>query len=707
MEQNAMETVNDNALDEKSDVEMEHLNEKDKQQKKESLVSLNELTECFNAKNEPQEINEDNNFDKNNTNTILDTKLKNFNEFVNCEDVIQLQQLKSGPSFEDASETTVIPELNNFFNQELEPEQYFKLISKQTDNFDLSYDENNINLPSFSDSHCTDSFSCSLYSNNISSPSSPSCISYMSSLPGTSNEHSEYGLSKEDLLFSYFEKISHDNLDPMSESNEVIETKDVNNFETELLIKNNHTNDTLEKKKLTEFDLLQYVLENVKLDDNNEVQNNSECFVEDRIIINPDIMYNIELKLHLKKMQLLTEQISKTPNDLTVLNKCKELMSIPEMKHKLQIIAEECKPFPDDISESNCYNIQHKDWNKIIVSQAAVLTDVGFDFTSKDILYLLRDEAINYIKRLAGIMKKNIDIQSKSCSPSSIDPILNSLKEIGVKGGVEELIKHYKNDDVFDRRNRLLKECEHFQSTIDQFVRHSLLTPTIKNKNDTQEFIFEEQSTSKTNVTKKNVEEKTSTNNEINHSESSNIDNINTATVKSECIKTNIDDVYNRKMYYTKCSNTDVQINDLLKCSHMITIPSNCKSNSFTSKKSVLSTNKVCKQKEKSTDLLKHKKLFDMLKSDNIFDATENKMNINKVKIQSTSTSNTVTPNSVKSIGLDHVSFQKVIDEFNKNFDHESIYGNRSSTQNKPVYNDQDTDNAMNEENYADYPNRE
>ncbi|XP_026817664.1 uncharacterized protein LOC113556737 [Rhopalosiphum maidis] len=697
MEQNAMEIVNDNASDEKADVEMEHLNDKDKQEKQESRVSLNELIESCSTKNEPQEINEDNDFDKSNTNIILDKKLKNLNEFVSCEDVIQLQQLKSGPSYEDTSETTIIPELNNFFDQELEPEQYFKLISKQTENFDLSYDENNINLPSFSDSHCTDSFSCSLYSNNISSPSSPSCISYMSSLPGTSNEHSEYSLTKEDLLFSYFEKISHDNLDPMSESNEVIETKDVDNY----------TNDTLEKKKLTEFDLLQFVLENVKLEDNNEVQKNSECFVEDRIIINPDIMYNIELKLHLKKMQLLTEQISKTPDDLTVLNKCKELISIPKMQHKLQIITEESKPFPEDISESNCSNIQHKDWNKIIVSQAAVLTDVGFDFTSKDILYLLRDESINYIKRLAGIMKKNVDVQSKSSSPSSIDPILNSLKEIGVKGGVEELIKHYKNNDVFDRRNKLLKECEHFRSTIDQFVKHSLLTTTIKNKNDTQEFIVEEQSTSKTNVTKMNIEEKASTSIEINHSQSSNIDNINTALGKSECIKTNIDDVYNRKMYYTKCSNTDVQINDLLKCSHMITIPSNCKSNSFTSKKSFLSTNNVCKQNEKSTNFLKNKKLFDMLKSDNIFDATENKINIDKVKIQSTSTSNTVTPNSVKSIGLDHASFQKVVEEFNKNFDHESIYGNCSSTQNKPVYNDADTDNAMNEENYADYPNRE
>lgn len=420
MEQNALEIVNDDVLDEKTDVEMEHKNEKDtecKEEKQKSLNSLNDLTNC-NTKYKPQEINEDNNFDKSSTNLLLNTKFTNLNESVDCADVIQLQQLKCGPSYEDTIETKIISELNNCFGHEFESEEYFNLISKQTEDFDLSCDETNIILPSFSDSHCTDSFSCSLYSDNISSPSSPPCTSYMSSLPGTSNEHSEYSLTKEDLLFSYFEKISHDNLESMSESNEIIDIQDVEN------------NDTLEKKKLIKFDLLQYLLENVKLEDNNEVQNNSECFVDDRIIINPNIMYNIELKLHLKKMQLLVDQVSKTPDDSTVLNKCMELMSIPEIKHGQQIITEECKPFPEDISESNYYNIQHKNWDKIIVSQAVILCHVGFDFTSKDTLYLLRDEAINYIKRFAGIMKKNFDIQSKSSSPSSIDPILNSLHEV-------------------------------------------------------------------------------------------------------------------------------------------------------------------------------------------------------------------------------------------------------------------------------------
>lgn len=412
MEQNTMEVVNDNASDEQADVEMEHQYEKDnecKEEKQGSLVSLNELTEkCCDTKDELREINE---------------HISNENnEYVNSADVMQSQQLKSDPSCENISEIEIIPELNDVIGHELEAEHDFEFVVEQTENFDLSCDETNIISPGFSDSLYTESFYCSLYSTSLSSPSSNS---HFSCLPGTSNEHSEYGLTnEEDFLFNY--------LEPISESNEIIETKkDVENFETLSLVKRNHIDDTFEKKKLIECDLLQYVLENVKFEDNNEAQNNSECFVGDKIIINPDLMYNIELKLHLKKMQLLAEQVFKTPDDLTVLNKCMELMSIPEMKKGRQIITEECRPL-SDISESNYYNIQHKDWNKIIVNQAVVLSHSGFDFASKDTLYLIRDEAVNYIKRLAGIMKKNFDTQSNSSSPSNIDPIQNSLQEVNI-----------------------------------------------------------------------------------------------------------------------------------------------------------------------------------------------------------------------------------------------------------------------------------
>jgi len=481
MEQNGMEIVNDNPSDEQADVEMEHQYEKDnecKEEKQGSLVSLNELTEkCCDTKDELEEINEHNSNEN--------------NEYVSSADVMQSQQLKSDPSCENTSEIEIIPELNDVFGHKLEAEHDFEFVVEQTENFDLSCDETNIISPGFSDSLYTESFYCSLYSTSLSSPSS---ISHFSCLPGTSNENSEYGLTNEDFLFNYFE--------PISESNEIIKTKkDVENFETLSLAKSNHINDTFEKKMLIECDLLKYVLENVKFEDNNKVQNNSECFVGDKIIINPDVMYNIELKLHLKKMQLLAEQVFKTPEDLTVLNKCMELMSVPEMKKGRQIITEECRPF---------------------------------------------------------------------------------LFQMGMKDGVAELIKFYEND-IFGRRKRLLKECEHLQSTINQFVKRSLLTVGVKNKYDNQELLVGEQSTSEIKAIEENIftNEKSSTS-----TESSHIDNID--AVKSENIKTHTADVYNRKMYYTKCSNTDIQFNDLLKCSHMISVPSNSsnfKLDSFTNKK--------------------------------------------------------------------------------------------------------------------------
>jgi len=132
----------------------------------------------------------------------------------------------------------------------------------------------------------------------------------------------------------------------------------------------------------------------------------------------------------------------------------------------------------------------------------------------------------------------------------------------------------------------------------------------------------------------------------------------------------------------------------------MITTSSDYKTSSFTSNKSFLNSNNLCKQQNENNI-----NLFEVLKSNNIFDATENKKNIDKVKIQSTSTSNTVSSNSVKSIGLDQASFQKVINAFNKNFDHESVYGNSSQSKNIPVHNNPDIDDAMNDENYLDYLN--
>lgn len=50
-----------------------------------------------------------------------------------------------------------------------------------------------------------------------------------------------------------------------------------------------------------------------------------------------------------------------------------------------------------------------------------------------------------------------------------------------MKGGIRELIKHYQ-DDVFGRRNKLMKKCQHLQKIIDQYVERTLLDPKIKNQ---------------------------------------------------------------------------------------------------------------------------------------------------------------------------------------------------------------------------------
>lgn len=73
--------------------------------------------------------------------------------------------------------------------------------------------------------------------------------------------------------------------------------------------------------------------------------------------------------------------------------------------------------------------------------------------------------------------------------------------QIGVTGGVRELIKHYEND-VFGRRNKLLKKCHHLQKTLDKFVDFSLLDSDI-NTQYTKENSGEE-NTNKKLIKKKN-----------------------------------------------------------------------------------------------------------------------------------------------------------------------------------------------------------
>lgn len=67
--------------------------------------------------------------------------------------------------------------------------------------------------------------------------------------------------------------------------------------------------------------------------------------------------------------------------------------------------------------------------------------------------------------------------------------------QIGVEGGVKELIKHFEND-VFSRQNRLVKKCQHYQKIIDQYIENMLIDSPIKNQygtNNTREDNFTSQ----------------------------------------------------------------------------------------------------------------------------------------------------------------------------------------------------------------------
>ncbi|XP_026811019.1 uncharacterized protein LOC113552357 [Rhopalosiphum maidis] len=217
---------------------------------------------------------------------------------------------------------------------------------------------------------------------------------------------------------------------------------------------------------------------------------NTECFVEDPDIVNPDIMYNIDLNEYYNQLDLLALKVIKTPDDPTGLVEYKQLPPIPQIEQtRRQFTANERFRFANGISEWE-YQIDRDDWNKIMVKRAVVFTaHAGFSIANEESLYVLADVAIDYVKKLAVIMKKHFDIQADSPCPDSIDPINNSLQEIGVKGGVKELIEHYEND-VFGRRNKLLKKCQHLKKLIDRQVIN-----IIKTQNVTPEDMEEEYST--------------------------------------------------------------------------------------------------------------------------------------------------------------------------------------------------------------------
>lgn len=227
------------------------------------------------------------------------------------------------------------------------------------------------------------------------------------------------------LLLSFYNK-SHLNLNDFS-------------LPTANLEEEKETNKSVKVSGIGECNLVKDLLNNINLDNSNEdfqstnSSESSECFEEDPDIVNPDIMYNIDLNEHYKQMEFLVEKITKTPNDLLLISECLQLSPIPQIESsKNTFTAEERQNFAEGISNFE-YEIDKDDWNKIMVKRAVVFTlHAGFSIANEESLYVLADVTINNIKKLAVIMKKNFDIQSKSSCSDGIDPINNSLQEVSL-----------------------------------------------------------------------------------------------------------------------------------------------------------------------------------------------------------------------------------------------------------------------------------
>lgn len=184
-----------------------------------------------------------------------------------------------------------------------------------------------------------------------------------------------------------------------------------------------------------ECDLIKNLSNGINLDTIAKTSSeNYECFVEDPDIVNLDIMYNINLNEHYKQMAHLVEKISKPYHKVTaLLDEYIQLPPIPQIESERKVFtAEERQNFAEGIPEWE-YDIDHDDWNKIMVKRAVVFTaHAGFSIANEESLYVLADVAIDYIKKLAVIMKNNFDIQSKSSCADIIDPINNSLQEVSL-----------------------------------------------------------------------------------------------------------------------------------------------------------------------------------------------------------------------------------------------------------------------------------
>ncbi|KAF0756630.1 Uncharacterized protein FWK35_00021408 [Aphis craccivora] len=325
-------------------------------------------------------------------------------------------------------------------------------------------------------------------STNLPGPSSSTSIpgpSSSTSIPGPSHDFSS------DILPSLF---YGDSNDTVSIEDRELQVRLLSNFYNKLFLneqENSELNQDIKISNLEDCDYSNhYLSENTSFKNTDEEPEteNTECFVEDPDIVNPDIMYNIDLNEYYNQLDALALKVIKTPDDPTGLVEYKQLPPFPQIEQtQRQFTAKERYKFANGIQEWE-YQIDRDDWNKIMVKRAVVFTaHAGFSIANEESLYVLADVAIDYVKKLAVIMKKHFDIQLASPNPESIDPIDNSLQEIGVKGGVKELIEHYEND-VFGRRNKLLKKCQHLKKLIDRQIVNIIKTQNVTSENIEEEY---------------------------------------------------------------------------------------------------------------------------------------------------------------------------------------------------------------------------
>jgi len=151
---------------------------------------------------------------------------------------------------------------------------------------------------------------------------------------------------------------------------------------------------------------------------------NFQCFIKSLDFIDPDIIYNIHLKEHTKKMAILVKNMSKQTNDNQVWEECKKLEPMPLNIYKFkQFIGEDRLNFFKSIYKWK-YGIDTADQDKIMMKFAANFSNRRSKVVNEEIKSILADISIECIKNLTN-MKNNIDSQ---LSPSN--PINNSFHKV-------------------------------------------------------------------------------------------------------------------------------------------------------------------------------------------------------------------------------------------------------------------------------------